>query len=119
VTGLTGATGPIGPTGATGATGAEGRFATSFPSSPENGQVWYDIETGKMYVYIPDGTSSQWVQVATAPQGPTGPALDPGLINLDDFDSVTFTDLEDGDVLSYNAATSSWINVSALDGGTP
>jgi hypothetical protein len=78
-----------------------------------------------MYVYIPDGTSSQWVQVATAPQGPTGPtgatgpSIDVGTIELDDFESVSFTDLEDGDILSYDAATSSWINVATLDGGTP
>jgi hypothetical protein len=117
--GATGPTGAVGATGATGATGAAGSFALNFPFSPQNGQVWYDIETGKMYVYIPDGTSSQWVQVATAPQGPTGPALDPGVINLDDFDSVLFTDLQDGDVLAYDGATSTWVNVSALDGGTP
>jgi hypothetical protein len=72
-----------------------------------------------MYVYVVDGTSSQWVQVATAPQGPTGPPIDFSVVTLDDFDTVTFTDLQDGDVLAYDGATSTWINVSALDGGTP
>jgi hypothetical protein len=75
-----------------------------------------------MYVYVIDGTSSQWVQVATAPQGPTGPTgpiFNLETITLDDFGSVDFTDLQDGDVLSYNASTSTWVNVSALDGGTP
>jgi hypothetical protein len=122
VAGLTGATGATGATGPTGATGSEGRFAISFPSTPENGQVWYDIETGKMYVYIPDGTSSQWVQVATAPQGPTGPTgpgLDVGTIELDDFENVVFENLQDGDILSYDASTSSWVNAATLDGGTP
>jgi hypothetical protein len=122
VAGLTGATGATGATGPTGATGSEGRFAISFPSTPENGQVWYDIETGKMYVYIPDGSSSQWVQVATAPQGPTGPTgpgLDAGTIELDDFENVVFENLQDGDILSYDASTSSWVNAATLDGGTP
>jgi hypothetical protein len=93
-----------------------------------------------MYVYIPDGTSSQWVQVATAPQGPTGPTgstgptgptgstgatgatgpgFDVGTVTLDDFENVAFTSLQNGDVLSYNASTSTWVNVAALDGGTP
>jgi hypothetical protein len=75
-----------------------------------------------MYVYIPDGTSSQWVQVATAPQGPTGPTgagLDAGEINLDDFESVVFTDLQNGDILSYDDETSTWVNLNTLDGGTP
>ena len=118
--GAAGATGATGPTGATGATGRAGSFALSFPSSPENGQVWYDAETGKMYVYIPDGTSSQWVQVATAPQGPTGPTgpeLDASTITLDDFENVEFTDLQNGNILAYNGST--WVNIAALDGGTP
>jgi hypothetical protein len=72
-----------------------------------------------MYVYVLDGTSSQWVQVATAPQGPTGPIFDLETIALDDFGTVDFTDLQDGDVLSYDASTSTWVNISALDGGTP
>jgi hypothetical protein len=121
-TGQIGAVGPTGATGSTGATGPTGRagsFAISFPSNPENGQVWYDIETGKMYVYIPDGTSSQWVQVATAPQGPTGPSIDLETITLDNFGGVLFTDLQDGDILSYDASTSTWVNIATLDGGTP
>lgn len=66
--------GPTGPTGATGPAGASGAFALTFPTNPYAGQVWYNLETGKMYVYITDGDSNQWVQVATAPQGPTGPS---------------------------------------------
>lgn len=65
--------GPTGPTGATGPQGASGAFALEFPVDPYSGQVWYNLETGKMYVYVSDGDSTQWVQVATAPQGPTGP----------------------------------------------
>jgi len=73
--GPTGATGPSGgPVGPTGPQGSSGAFATVFPSDPYAGQVWADLETGKMYVYIQDVDSSQWVQVATAPQGPTGAA---------------------------------------------
>jgi hypothetical protein len=78
-----------------------------------------------MYVYIPDGTSSQWVQVATAPQGPTGPTgptgpeLDVSTITLDDFENVSFTNLQGGDLLAYDSDISTWVNVSSLDGGTP
>ena len=72
-----GPTGAIGPSGGpTGATGPQGTFALEFPESPYSGQVWVDLESGKMYVYIEDGDSNQWVQVATAPQGPTGPTGD-------------------------------------------
>ena len=32
------------------------------PSSPANGQLWYNSTDGYMYMYYTDGTSNQWVQ---------------------------------------------------------
>ena len=79
--GATGAGGPVGPTGpwgagptgptgsgATGATGPVGagsytELATK-PTSPVPGALWYDLSTGVLAIYVNDGTSSQWVQVA-------------------------------------------------------
>jgi hypothetical protein len=49
------------------------------PSSPNVGDLWYDLSTGVLSIYVSDGNSSQWVQVApsgtitqtstTTPQG--------------------------------------------------
>lgn len=36
------------------------------PASPTAGNQWYDTNTGIIYTYINDGTSSQWVQGSTA-----------------------------------------------------
>jgi hypothetical protein len=33
------------------------------PSSPVDGQVWFNSATGKTYVYYEDGTSGQWVEI--------------------------------------------------------
>lgn len=33
------------------------------PSSPSAGQLWWESDTGNLYLYYNDGTSSQWVQV--------------------------------------------------------
>jgi hypothetical protein len=33
------------------------------PSTPVDGQVWFNSATGKTYVYYEDGTSSQWVEI--------------------------------------------------------
>lgn len=38
------------------------------PAEPQQGNIWYDLNTGKIYVYVDDGDTSQWVQpVATSP----------------------------------------------------
>lgn len=37
---------------------------TSTPSSPENGNLWLDTNSGILYVYINDGDTSQWIQPA-------------------------------------------------------
>ena len=48
------------------------------PSNPSDGDLWWDSDGGKMYVYYDDGASSQWVSVsvpgATGSTGPAGPA---------------------------------------------
>jgi hypothetical protein len=79
--GATGPTGPTGPTGAdstvegptgpTGATGPKGIYDVSAtgPSSPEEGQAWFDSVNGKFYVYY-DG---YWVEISSNKIGPTGP----------------------------------------------
>jgi hypothetical protein len=41
--------------------------------SPALGYLWYDLTTGILSIYVNDGNSSQWVQVAPPLAGPTGP----------------------------------------------
>jgi len=79
-TGFTGPTGPTGPTGAastvtgpTGPTGADGKFTITgptAPTAPANGEVWYNDNDGRTYIYYNDGTSSQWVEFGNANVGP-------------------------------------------------
>ncbi len=71
VTGPTGAVGNTGVTGSTGATGETGAMSTvagSAPTGAETGDLWYDSESGNIYVYY-DGF---WVEAASANDGPTG-----------------------------------------------
>lgn len=45
------------------------------PSSPNDGDLWWDSDAGKMYVYYADADSSQWVSVSVpGPIGATGAA---------------------------------------------
>lgn len=83
VTGVNGITGPVGITagsnititlsgktltiastasGGTGGSGAGFTYASSAPSTPAIGDRWIDSDTGREYVYINDGTSSQWIE---------------------------------------------------------
>lgn len=76
IQGPTGPTGPIGPTGALGPTGPVAEFAVDStpPSSPQEGQIWFDPTTAAEYIYY-DGA---WIEVSgpqgiEGPTGPTGP----------------------------------------------
>jgi len=46
-------------------------MADAPPASPQPGQLWYETDTGALYIWFNDGTSSQWIQIAgptTAPE---------------------------------------------------
>jgi hypothetical protein len=69
--GATGPTGKTGPTGATGPTGqastvtgptgrAEAPVGATPPASPQLGTLWYDNNTGRMYIYY----QSDWVDAS-------------------------------------------------------
>jgi len=51
------------------------------PSSPSDGDLWWDSDGGKMYVYYEDTDSSQWVSVSVP--GSTGPAGAAGAAGAD------------------------------------
>ena len=66
--------GPPGPPGPTGPVlGLD--ISTSAPTSPAPvaGDLWWESDTGHLYVYYDDGDSSQWVAVSQGPAGSPGP----------------------------------------------
>jgi hypothetical protein len=73
-TGATGNTGAAGPQGSTGNTGAvDLSFTGGAPAGASAGDLWFDSTAGVFSVYIDDGDSNQWVELA-GKQGETGPA---------------------------------------------
>jgi len=62
------------------------------PSNPSDGDLWWDSDGGKMYVYYDDGASSQWVSVsvpgATGSTGPAGADGADGTNGVDGADGV-------------------------------
>jgi Collagen triple helix repeat (20 copies) len=56
---------PVGPTGPQGPAGfGIVQIGTVPPASPSVGNFWYDTTTGILSVWIDDGSSSQWLQIA-------------------------------------------------------
>jgi len=80
-TGATGAPGAQGPTGATGSPGAPGADGAvgpqgpttstvdAPPASPVAGQLWWESDTGNLFIWYNDGDSAQWVQINGTPAG--------------------------------------------------
>lgn len=71
--------------GGTGGTG--GRitltYASTPPASPQVADQWFNSSSGRFFIYMNDGDSDQWVEIASigerGPQGNTGPSGEAGL----------------------------------------
>lgn len=46
--------------------GASVDVSDTVPTEPTSGNLWLDTNTGKLYIYIDDGDSSQWIQPDTS-----------------------------------------------------
>ena len=66
-----GVQGETGPTGPTGATGARGTFlvSASTPSSPSEGDIWFNSVEGKLLIYY----DNFWIETIVGEVGATGP----------------------------------------------
>jgi len=51
----------------------KGTTSDAPPSNPDPGQLWWESDTGRMFIYYNDGNSSQWVQIS-GPMGVRGTA---------------------------------------------
>jgi hypothetical protein len=85
--GPAGSTGPAGPTGETGPPGPPGSgggasvlVSDTLPVTPADNSIWWESDTGKMYLRYNDGTSTQWVP-ATIAGGVGTPSSSLPLIN--------------------------------------
>ena len=67
------------------------------PSSPSEGDQWWDSSVGRLYIYYNDGNSSQWVDASPSLVGPAG---------ADGADGTTYT-------------TTSNVQLGSLGIGTP
>jgi hypothetical protein len=85
LSGLNGGWVSLGGTGSTisGSSGGTGgrislTYASSPPASPQVADQWFNSSSGRFFIYMNDGDSNQWVEIASigekGPKGDTGPA---------------------------------------------
>jgi len=103
-----------------GAAGGSLTIATSAPSTPVDGDLWYDPTEGFTYIYYRDVDSSQWVQFGLNRNGAPGePGADgsPGADGADGNDGVGIpSGGTSGQVLSKSSATdydTEWADVAS------
>lgn len=106
--------GTAGWTSISGGGGGGVTVGTSAPSTPAQGDLWWDSDTGLLYVYYDDGTSQQWVDAASpkvfvSDTAPTG------------YEGQLWLDSTDGSMYTYytdpGGSASSWIGAVSRSGG--
>ena len=70
--------------GGGGGGGASVSTSDAAPSSPSDGDLWYDTDDGGMFVYYSDGSSNQWVEVIGS-QGAAGEGASSSYTNFASF----------------------------------
>lgn len=69
------------------------------PTTPQNGDIWFNTNDGTLYTYYNDGTTAQWVevrseiatsQVGLVPIVPTSVTVSSGTASSDSSGAVTF-----------------------------
>ena len=83
--GPAGPAGPQGPKGDPGTPGSGGGTSVTVsdtaPTGAAAGNLWWESDTGILYIFYADGTSSQWVAITAIPSGGGGGGAPPSTIN--------------------------------------
>lgn len=87
--------------------GASVDVSADVPADPANGNLWLDTNTGRLYIYIDDGDSEQWIQPAIQPVVASyedlinKPSIPESINDLTDVDTQTAAPSV-GQVLKWN-----------------
>ena len=122
-----------------GAGGSSVTASDTAPTSPSDGDMWFNSTSLKMFVYYADGSSSQWVPASPQQAGPAGTSapnpsptitsISPSSYDGTDGTSITIigTNFDIGSVVSFidtggnsiNASSTSIVSQSELTAVTP
>lgn len=96
-------------------------FTTSntAPAGPNKGDKWYDTDTDILYEYLPDGDSSQWVDISSpdtqtnftaSPTPPSSPLLGDSWYDTDT--DILFLRISDG-------SSNVWVDIGSASANIP
>lgn len=78
--------------------------SSAAPTNPENGNLWLNTENGFLYVYVNDGSSSQWIQPAV----PSAPLPQLSLVAF----TGNYNDLTNKPIIGGNGFSGSYNDLS-------
>ena len=91
------------------------QIGDSPPSPAPPGTLWWDTESGRLFISYDDGNTTQWVP--TTPEGGGGSGNGSAIELLNDLLDVQAA--KDSDAfLQYNDANNRWESTTTIDGGT-
>ena len=99
------------PSSSGGGGGASVTVSDTAPSSPSDGDLWWESDTGKLKIYYNDGTSSQWVDSFTA-----GSAADKNLFAGATKEDVNIIASAGSGAVDYDCSTHSIHHLSSMTG---
>ena len=85
--------------------GSSVTMSNTAPAGASTGDQWWDTESGRLYIYYDDGTSSQWVDASPGIPGPAGTNGTNGADGADGADGAGFTSSTDGQINSLGVGT--------------
>ena len=91
--------------------GASVTISDGAPSSPSDGDLWWESDTGKLKIYYNDGTSSQWVDSFTA-----SAAADKNIFSGATKEEVNIVASAGSGAVDYDCSTHSIHHLSSLTG---
>ena len=86
-------------------------ISSTAPAGVDEGTIWFDSVSGKLYIYYNDGNSFQWVQ----PTSSGGSNSGGGATTLIGLTDVSVSSPTSGQVLKYNGTA--WVNGTDNTGG--
>ena len=95
--------------------GSNVSISTEAPSNPASGDLWWDSDAARGYIYYTDGSSNQWVEFNPAGSGGSGGGSSYANSNVDAHLNVSGA--TSGQILSWNGSDYAWVTDQTGGGG--